>query len=293
MGAGTLVATLESASASSYTFTGLTEGASYDFGVSAYPDPANTEDLTESETAWFDDVTVTGGAPSGGVSVAISSTEQHYYNLIVNYTFSGLTDTGVEHGLVFSATDSAPTCGAVGAEGKLPGPVLKSTAASPIRQCVPNAALEPGTTYYFRAYCYDPDLGTYVYSPVKTLRLESQPEGFSISKTALSSPGQGVSAYSFTAGGSYSGWYAVADCRSGASVRLRVLNAPSGKVSAKKVEAQATSEGALALVNGALISRRDRRLLCCPGPLPEGVVPDCTQAPLRSGEHCDMILPGE
>ena len=30
-----------------------------------------------------------------------------------------------------------------------------------------------------------------------------------------------------------------------------------------------------------------------PGPLPEGVVPDSVQAPLRSGEHCDMILPGE
>lgn len=251
MGDGEQIATLQDPTATSYTFTGLKTGSSYDLGVSAYPDPANTEGITRSEITWFDDLTLEESS-SSGLSAAIESTTQNYYNIIINYSLSGLSNKDAEHGLVFSATESTPTCGAVGAEGKLPGPTLKSTADVTIRQCVPNAALDPGTTYYFRAYCYDPDKEIYVYSSAKALRLEAQPEGFAITKEALDTPGTGVSAYSFTAGGSYKGWYAVADCRSGSAVRLRVLNAPSGKVSTKKVEAQATTEGALALVNGQI-----------------------------------------
>ena len=194
MGEGQLVATLDDASARSYTFTGLTTGASYDFGVAAFPNPENTESLADSETAWFDDVTV--NAVSSDVQVTIVSTAENYYNLIVNYAISGLTDAGVEHGIVFSATSPAPTRGSAGAEGTLPGPVLTSVSGT-VRQCIPNAALTPGTTYYVRAYCYDPVAGNYVYSTVSSLQLCDQPAGHSSDRTAIGTPADGVSVSSF------------------------------------------------------------------------------------------------
>lgn len=250
MGEGQLVATVTDASIRSYTFTGLATGASYDFGVAAFPDPENTESLADSETAWFDDVTV--NAVSSNVQVTIASTAENYYNLIVNYTISGLTDAGAEHGIVFSSTSSSPTRGSAGAEGTLPGPVLTSLSEATVRQCIPNAALTPGTTYYVRAYCYDPVAGNYVYSTVSTLQLSDQPAGYSINRSSISAPADGVSVYSFQAAGSYSGWYAEADCSASSPVALKVLNVPSGRVSASKVSDQAAGSDALVLVNGQI-----------------------------------------
>lgn len=250
MGEGQLVATVTDASIRSYTFTGLATGASYDFGVAAFPDPENTESLADSETAWFDDVTV--NAVSSNVQVTIASTAENYYNLIVNYTISGLTDAGAEHGIVFSSASSVPTRGSAGAEGTLPGPVLTSLSEATVRQCIPNAALTPGTTYYVRAYCYDPVAGNYVYSTVSTLQLSDQPAGYSINRSSISAPADGVSVYSFQAAGSYSGWYAEADCSASSPVALKVLNVPSGRVSASKVSDQAAGSDALVLVNGQI-----------------------------------------
>ena len=250
MGEGQLVATVTDASIRSYTFTGLATGASYDFGVAAFPDPENTESLADSETAWFDDVTV--NAVSSNVQVTIASTAENYYNLIVNYTISGLTDVGAEHGIVFSSASSVPTRGSAGAEGTLPGPVLTSLSEATVRQCIPNAALTPGTTYYVRAYCYDPVAGNYVYSTVSTLQLSDQPAGYSINRSSISAPADGVSVYSFQAAGSYSGWYAEADCSASSPVALKVLNVPSGRVSASKVSDQAAGSDALVLVNGQI-----------------------------------------
>ena len=250
MGEGQLVATVADASIRSYTFTGLTTGASYDFGVAAFPDPENTESLADSETAWFDDITV--NAVSSNVQVTIASTAENYYNLIVNYTISGLTDAGAEHGIVFSSTSSSPTRGSAGAEGTLPGPVLTSLSETTVRQCIPNAVLIPGTSYYVRAYCYDPVAGNYVYSTVSTLKLGDQPAGYSISRTSIGAPANGVSVFSFQADGNYSGWYAVANCSASSSVALKVLNVPSGRVSAAKVSDQASGSDALVLVNGQI-----------------------------------------
>ncbi len=250
MGEGQLAATVTDASIRSYTFTGLATGASYDFGVAAFPDPENTESLADSETAWFDDVTV--NAVSSNVQVTIASTAENYYNLIVNYTISGLTDAGAEHGIVFSSASSVPTRGSAGAEGTLPGPVLTSLSEATVRQCIPNAALTPGTTYYVRAYCYDPVAGNYVYSTVSTLQLSDQPAGYSINRSSISAPADGVSVYSFQAAGSYSGWYAEADCSASSPVALKVLNVPSGRVSASKVSDQAAGSDALVLVNGQI-----------------------------------------
>ena len=251
MGEGQLVATVTDASIRSYTFTGLATGASYDFGVAAFPDPENTESLADSETAWFDDITV--NAVSSNVQVTIASTAENYYNLIVNYTISGLTDAGAEHGIVFSSTSSSPTRGSAGAEGTLPGPVLTSLSETTVRQCIPNAVLIPGTSYYVRAYCYDPVAGNYVYSTVSTLKLGDQPAGYSISRTSIGAPANGVSVFSFQADGNYSGWYAVANCSASSPVALKVLNVPSGRVSAAKVSDQASSSDALVLVNGQII----------------------------------------
>lgn len=265
MGEGQLVATVTDASIRTYTFTGLTIGASYDFGVAAFPDPANTESLADSETAWFDDVTV--NAVSSDVKVTISSTAENYYNLIVNYTISGLTDAGVEHGIVFSATSTNPTRGSAGAEGTLPGPVLTSVSETTVRQCIPNAALVPGTTYYIRAYCYDPMAGNYVYSTVSNLKLGDQPDGYSINKTSIGNPADGVSVFSFQAAGSYSGWYAVADCSASSPVALKVLNVPSGKVSASKVSDQASGNNALVLVNGQIFGNYNQGIAYTSGSL--------------------------
>lgn len=264
MGEGQLVATVADASARSYAFTGLTTGASYDFGVSAFPNPENTESLADSEIAWFDDVTV--NAVSSDVQVTITSTAENYYNLIVNYTISGLSDAGVEHGIVYSATSTAPTRGSVGAEGTLPGPVLTSVSETTVRQCIPNAALTLGKTYYVRAYCFDPVAGNYVYSTVSTLQLGEQPAGYSIDKTSIDAPAEGVSVFNFQASG-YSGWYAVADCSASSPVALKVLNVPSGKVSTSKVSAQASDSDALVLVNGQIFGNYNQGIAYTSGSL--------------------------
>ena len=292
MGEGECVATVSDPSLQSYTFTGLTTGASYDFGVAAFPNPGNTEGLADSETAWADDVTV--NAASSDVKVSIVSTAENYYNLIVNYSVSGLSEAGVEHGLVFSATDPAPTRGSVGAEGTLPGPVLTSISATTVRQCVPNAALSPGTTYHIRAYCFDPASGNYVYSTVKSLRLGAQPAALSISRSSLASPGAGVSVYSFVAGGSYSGWYATADCSASAPAALRVLNVPSGKISASKVSAQAAGSGALVLVNGQIFGSYNQGIAYSGGALkysPTAAGPDADYLYCMHGTSYSPVQP--
>ena len=251
MGDGTLVYTLDTGSGQygnyDYTFTGLTTGASYDFGVAAScSDPA----YGDSPIVWQEDVTI--NAVASDMTVAITSTAENYYSFIVNYTITGLSSTGAEHGLVFSYSNATPTCGAVGAEGKLPGPVPASTGTVSMRQCVPNSILRVGEVCHVRAYCFDSAAGNYVYSPVSRLTLDSQPSGFSISKTARTSPGSGVSLYSFTAAGSYNGFYAVADCSSSSAVRLGVNNASLGTTSAISMSSQQSASGALILINGQI-----------------------------------------
>ncbi len=189
---------------------------------------------------------------SDPVSVSISSAQANYYNFVVYYTISGLASVDTEHGLVFSYSNPEPTCGAVGKEGKLPGPVPASTGTATLLQCVPNAPLRPGQTCYLRAYCYDGSAGGYVYSPVQQLTLPAQPEGLGISKSALDSPATGVSLFSFTAGDSYKGFCAVADCSSSSPVRLGVNNARMGTTSAISMASQLSSSGALVLVNGQI-----------------------------------------
>ena len=265
MGSGECVATVNDAAARQFTFTGLSNGMSYDFGVSAFPDPDNTDGLTESEITWFDDLTLQ--AVAGGVEVRVLSTKENYYNLVVEYALDGLTDAGVEHGLVFSTTDSDPTRGSVGAEGILPGPVLPSLSPGTIRQCIPNAALPQATTCYVKAYCYDNALGNYVYSSVSALKLASQPEGCSIDRTAMDSPSSAVSAYRFTADGKYSGWYAEADCSASSPVSLKVLNAPSGRITASTVASQAASSDAYVLVNGQIFGRYNQGIAYTGGSL--------------------------
>lgn len=248
MGSGTKVGELYTGSGQygsfSYTFKNLTEGTTYDLGVGAVRDG-----YSESVT-WLEDVTISTSVKE--LAVSIDDTAQHYYNLVVDYTLDGVTSTGVEHGLVFSYSSSVPTCGLVGAAGKLPGPVLPATGTVSLMQCVPNAVLRPGEPCYIRAYCYDTESGNYVYSPVSTLTLSDQPEGYSIVKSSTASPSASVELYSFTADGSYNGWYAAADCSTSSSVRLGVNNAPMGTSSALSMSSQASSSGSLVLLNGQI-----------------------------------------
>ena len=250
MGSGTQVGSLETGSGKygsySYTFTGLTTGASYDFGVSAAC--TGESGYGDSPITWLEDVTI--NAAVSGMTVTVDSAAETYYNFVVNYTLEGLTSTGVEHGLIYSYSSATPTCGLVGAAGKLPGPVLSSTGTVSLSQCVPNAVLRPGETCYVRAYSYDETAGNYVYSPVQQLSLKAQPAGFAITKTVQSSPSPAIGLYRFTAAGSYNGYYAVADCSASSPVRLGVHNAQMGTTSAISMASQLSASGALVLVNG-------------------------------------------
>ncbi len=252
MGTGTQVGSLNTGSGQygsySYSFTGLTTGKTYDFGVSAAC--TGESGFGDSPITWLEDMTINASVSS--MSVTVESTAANYYNFVVNYKISGLSSTGAEHGLVFSYSNPSPTCGAVGAEGKLPGPVISSTGTVSISQCIPNACLRDGDACYVRAYCYDSGSGNYVYSPVQTLALGSQPDGFSISKTSMQAPASGISLYSFKAGGSYNGYAAEAVCSSSSSIRLGVNNAKMGTTSAISMSSQLSSSGALVLINGQI-----------------------------------------
>ena len=252
MGEGTQVGSLDTGSGQygsySYTFTGITTGRSYDLGVSAAC--TGESGYGDSPVTWLEDVTINAAASE--MTVTVVSTAANYYNFVVNYKLQGLASTGAEHGLIFSYSNSSPTCGSVGTAGKLPGPVLTSTGTVTLTQCVPNSILREGENCYLRAFCFDNTAGNYVYSPVQTLVLRTQPGGYSISKTAKSSPGSGISLYSFTAGSLYNGFVAEADCSESAPVRLGVHNAPLGTCSASAMSSQLSSSGALVLVNGQI-----------------------------------------
>lgn len=186
------------------------------------------------------------------VSVSVNSTSESYYNLIVNYTVTGVSSSELEHGLVFSYDNSNPTCGAVGEAGKLRGPTFGSMGTATLMQCVPNSCLRTGETCYLRAYCYDSNAGSYTYSTVHELVLSTQPEGYSISKTAMDSPADGISLYSFKAGGTWNGYCAEANCSASSPVRLGVNNASLGKTSTVSMASQLSSSGAKVLINGQI-----------------------------------------
>ena len=249
MGDGTQVGTLETGSGQygsySHTFTGLTTGVSYDLGVSAAC--TGESGFGDSPITWLEDITI--NAAVSEMTVSISSAAASYYNFVVNYTLDGVSSTGVEHGLIFSYSSSSPTCGQVGAAGKLPGPALSSTGKVSLMQCVPNSVLRVGEPCHVRAYCYDPAAGNYVYSPVTTLTLPAQPSGYSINSEALASPSTAIQVSSFKADGRYNGYCATASL---SAVRLGVHNAPLGAASAKAMSAQLSESGALVLVNGQI-----------------------------------------
>ena len=207
-------------------------------------DWVNNDDRASSETGYI--------STTDPVSISVTGTAENYYNFIVDYSITGVQSTGVEHGLVFSYTNSTPTCGAVGAEGKLPGPVLSSTGSVSLTQCIPNACLKVGQTCHIRAYCYDNTTGTYAYSPVLQMTLPTQPEGFPISKTPLDSPASGISISSFTADGTHKGFVAEAECTASSGFALKVNNAQMGKTSAISLASQLSSSGALVLINGQI-----------------------------------------
>lgn len=253
MGEGTLVNTMNTGSGQpgkyDYTFTGLVTGASYDLGVSASCTDSNFGD---SPVTWLEDVTI--NAVTSNVSISINSTASTYYNFTVNYTISGLKDTGAEHGLLYSYDNASPTCGAVGQAGKLYGPEITSSGTVRLSQCVPNAPLRPGEKCYVRAYCYDNEAGNYVYSPVSELTLEQQPSALPITKASRTSPDAGIELYSFTADGS-KGYYAAADCSSAGRIRFGINNANLGTTQAQFMASQQSSSGALVLVNGQIFGQ--------------------------------------
>ena len=252
MGGGTLAGTIETGSGQygsySYTFTGLVTGRSYDLGVSAAC--TGESGFGDSPITWLEDITI--NAAVSNMSVTVESAAANYYNFVVNYCISGLSSTGAEHGIIFSYTNSSPTCGSAGAEGKLPGPVISSTGTVRFSQCIPNAPLRTGEPCYIRAYCYDNAAGNYVYSPVQTLTLAEQPAALQVSKTALSSPSPLITVSSITAGGSYKGYCAEAVCTASSGIRLGVNNNPMGRASAASLASQLSSSGAQVLINGQI-----------------------------------------
>ena len=252
MGEGTYAGSLDTGSGKygsyDHTFTGLTTGVTYDFGVSAAC--VGEAGYGDSPVTWLEDITI--NAAVSDMTVSVNSCAETYYGFVVNYTLDGVSSTGVEHGLIYSYSSSSPTCGLVGAEGKLQGPVLESTGTVSLSQFVPNAMLVYGSPCYVRAYCYDSVAGNYVYSPVQTLSLVAQPSGYSITKYSQASPNAAISLNRFVAGGSINGYVAEADCSTSSAVRLGVNNAPLGTASAISMVSQLSSSDALVLVNGQI-----------------------------------------
>lgn len=252
MGEGTYAGSLSTGSGKygsyDHTFTGLTTGVTYDFGVSA--SCVGESGYGDSPITWLEDITI--NAAVSDMTVAVDSSAEAYYGFVVNYTLDEVSSTGVEHGLIFSYSSASPTCGLVGAEGKLPGPTLVSTGKVSLSQFVPNAMLVPGSPCYVRAYCYDSVAGNYVYSPVQTLTLVAQPSAYSVTKYSQASPNAAINLNRFVAGGAINGYVAEADCSTSSAVRLGVNNAPLGTASAVSMASQRSSSDALVLVNGQI-----------------------------------------
>ena len=240
------------AESTAYTFTNLTEGAVYDFGVQAV-----AEDFTlHSKVVYLTDYQVPAKQPETPVEPEqpavdpktvpqVTNVRTSYAYIAVSYKVEQLSGANPEHGVCFSLTD-APTVEDI----KVPGPQLPAN--KEILQVVPNAYLEDGKEYRMSVFVKNGN--DFIYSEPQTVKLDAQPETPSLTWERQSYEGlpASVEVYKTTSqlnGRNFNAWYAVADP---SEVDFRVLY-PETVGSKKTVEAQAEAAGdCLALINGAI-----------------------------------------
>lgn len=242
-GNGTLVKTITGKANKSCELTGLTEGKTYDFGV-------QTEggSYKDSEIVWYEDFRLKAANEIPAISFTADPIKN--FNFIAfSYEVTNSTAQYPDHGICFSA-DHVPTV----ADTKQKGQTFETSGTRTGFQVIPNAILDQGKTYKFRAYIYDHLTSSYYYSDVVEAALDGEPGHISVTKTdvtpaALSSA---IKVYSFTATGgagqTIKGHYAVADCSSSSDVEFKVLNPSSTKLITK----QDDETGCQVLVNGTI-----------------------------------------
>ena len=256
------VSPLETIAANSteYTFTNLTEGDVYDFGVQAVaedfqrhskvvylngyqvpvqekPDdpetPVDPEDPKDPEQPVIDPQTVP----------QVTKVKTSYAYIAVSYKVEKLTGSNPEHGVCFSES-GAPAVEDI----KVLGPQLPAN--KEILQVVPNAYLEDGKEYQMSVFVKNGN--DYIYSEPLAVKLDAQPEAVSLTWTKENYGLEGVEVYKTTSqlnGRNFNAWYAVADP---SEVDFKVLY-PETVGSKKTVSAQAEAAGdCLALINGAI-----------------------------------------
>lgn len=229
------------ADSKSYTFTDLTPGKVYDFGVQAL-----SEDMKlHSEIVYCNDFKVVDYEKMPQLAEVVST----YAYLAVSYSYDSakISGTNPEHGLCFSA-EGVPTVNDI----KVAGPDFPSGKTS-LTHIVPNAVLDADKEYQACVYIKDGD--EYVYSAPQKVELAAQPAEIALTwekQTYESLPAE-VEVYRTTSslnGRAFNAWYAVADP---ADVDFRVLNTPTGKANLKTLEKQAEgAEDCYVLINGGV-----------------------------------------
>ena len=207
------------AESTEYTFTNLSEGAVYDFGVQAV-----AEDFTRhSKVVYLNDYQVpvqeepeTPVDPEKPVEPEVPAVDPQtvpqvtkvtasYAYIAVSYKVEKLAGSNPEHGVCFS-TSGTPTVDDI----KVLGPQLPAN--KEILQVVPNAYLEDGKEYNMSVFVKNGQ--NYIYSEPQSVSLGAQPEEISLEWEKQNYDIQGVEIYKTTSqlnGRNLNAWYAVAD----------------------------------------------------------------------------------
>lgn len=261
------------ANAVEYTFSGLTAGIEYDFGVQAVaadlryhskvvyynnyvipipeepevpenpvdptpdtPDPDDPDDNDKPEVPVVDPQFIP----------TVTKVSASYAYIAVSYKVEKTNGSNPEHGLCFSTT-GVPTVDDI----KAYGPAI--SANKEILQVVPNAYLEDGVEYQMCVFIKDGS--EYRYSEPQEVKLEAQPAAVELSwEKQTYTSAEGVEIYKTTSqlnGRNFNAWYAIADP---SKVDFRVLNTPTGKANTKTVSYQAENADGdcLVLINGGI-----------------------------------------
>lgn len=228
------------ADATSYTFTGLTTGNVYDFGVQA----VSNDFKNNSKIVYYNDFEVFDFEKLPIINDVVST--YAYLAFTYSYNPAKIGATNPEHGVCFSL-EGNPTVEDI----KVAGPEFGGKTS--LTQVVPNAVLDADKEY--NACVYMKSNGEYVYSDIKKVKLADQPQEIALdwTKQSYSSLPSDVEIYKTTSklnGRNFNAWYAIADPK---KVDFKVLNTPTGSANHKTLEAQANAaDKCLVLINGGV-----------------------------------------
>ena len=238
------------ADATQYTFSNLTEGSEYDFGVQAI----SADYKLHSKTVFLNDYRLPEKEIPADPEIekeknrrtpVVKNVKTSYAYVAVSYKVEKISGSNPEHGICLSDSGT-PSVNDI----RIHGPQL--TAGTEILQVVSAAYLDAGKEYQMSAFVkYDDD---YHYSEPQTVSLEAQPEIPELAWEKQSDDGvpADVEIYKTTSqlnGRNFNAWYAVADP---SKVDFKVLY-PETVGSKKSIAAQAeAADGCIALINGAI-----------------------------------------